>query len=255
MNKKYVITLAADERQQLDQMVSKGKAPARPLTRAWVLLKADAGPDGPAWTDEQIHQTFSVGVAPELTVRGRNGLKFEEFADRPNVVSPASGHCWRPLEPLLALLLPPTQAAVLGAEVVHAPHQVHPLLQPLPLMHQPPPSPRQGRQAGPEGRVQPLDVRGVDLLARPRLLQLPLDLLRGATQNPPDHFHQAPARVPLDYLPQPDAARQAKGGPSRSPRPHLLPERTPARRGVTGQPIDADQQRRAGDPGQSHHVH
>src|SRR3954470_4411146 len=82
-------------------------------------------------------------VAPELTVKGRNGLKFEEFADRPDVVGPAGGHRRRPLLPLLALLLPPAQAAVLGAEVVHAPHQVHPLLQHLPLMHQPPPSPRQ----------------------------------------------------------------------------------------------------------------
>jgi hypothetical protein len=69
MNKKYVITLAADERQQLDQMVSKGKAAARTLTRAWVLLKADAGPDGPAWTDEQIHQTFSVGLVTIYRVR------------------------------------------------------------------------------------------------------------------------------------------------------------------------------------------
>jgi len=62
MNKKYVVTLAPDERQHLDQLVSKGKTTARTLTRAWVLLKADAGPAGPAWTDEQIQQTFAVGL-------------------------------------------------------------------------------------------------------------------------------------------------------------------------------------------------
>jgi hypothetical protein len=33
-------------------------------------------------------------------VKGRNGLKCEEFADRPNVVGPAGGHRRRPLEPL-----------------------------------------------------------------------------------------------------------------------------------------------------------
>jgi hypothetical protein len=71
MNKKYVITLTADERQQLEQMVSKGKAAARTLTRAWVLLKADASPGGPAWSDEQIHQTFSVSLVTLYRLRQR----------------------------------------------------------------------------------------------------------------------------------------------------------------------------------------
>jgi transposase len=69
MNKKYVVTLASDERQYLEQLVSKGKAAARTLTRAWVLLKADAGPAGPAWTDEQIQQTFAVGLVTIYRVR------------------------------------------------------------------------------------------------------------------------------------------------------------------------------------------
>jgi transposase len=71
MNKKYLVTLTADERAQLEQLVSKGKAAARTLTRAWVLLKADAGPAGPAWTDEQIQQTFSVGLVTLYRVRQR----------------------------------------------------------------------------------------------------------------------------------------------------------------------------------------
>jgi hypothetical protein len=62
LNKQYAVTLTAQEREQLEQMVSKGKAAARSLARAWVLLKADARPTGPSWTDAQIPQTFSVGM-------------------------------------------------------------------------------------------------------------------------------------------------------------------------------------------------
>ncbi len=69
MNKKYNVTLTTDERQHLEQLVSKGKAAARTLSRAWVLLNVDAGPGGPAWTDEQIRQTFSVGLVTIYRIR------------------------------------------------------------------------------------------------------------------------------------------------------------------------------------------
>jgi hypothetical protein len=69
MNKKYNVTLTTDERQHLEQLVSKGKAAARTLSRAWILLNVDAGPDGPAWTDAQIHQTFSVGLVTIYRIR------------------------------------------------------------------------------------------------------------------------------------------------------------------------------------------
>src|SRR5215210_3988238 len=62
-------SLTPNERQLLEQLVSKGKAAARTLSRAWVLLKADATPGGPAWTDELIQQTFSVGLVTIYRVR------------------------------------------------------------------------------------------------------------------------------------------------------------------------------------------
>lgn len=86
MNKKYIITLTTDERQHLEQLVSRGKAAARTLSRAWVLLKADAAPSGPAWTDEQIHQTFSVGLVTIYRVRQafvEHGLDFALARKRP----------------------------------------------------------------------------------------------------------------------------------------------------------------------------
>ncbi len=52
MNKRYVVELAKEERERLLKLLSSGTAPARMLTRARVLLKADAqGPD--RWTDER----------------------------------------------------------------------------------------------------------------------------------------------------------------------------------------------------------
>jgi transposase len=67
MNKKYVVKLTDEERQELETLVSQGKAAARKISRAWVLLKADTA--GPAWPDEQIRTTFAVGLATIYRVR------------------------------------------------------------------------------------------------------------------------------------------------------------------------------------------
>jgi hypothetical protein len=62
MNKKYVVTLEADERRQLRDLVHVGRAAAYKRRHAEVLLKADAGPLGPAWTDERMAEAFGVSV-------------------------------------------------------------------------------------------------------------------------------------------------------------------------------------------------
>jgi transposase len=69
MNKKYIVTLTPEERRELEQLVTTGKAAARKLLRAWTLLKADSSPQGYAWTDEQIHQAFGVGLVTIYRVR------------------------------------------------------------------------------------------------------------------------------------------------------------------------------------------
>lgn len=69
MNKKYIVRLTDGEREELTALVSKGKAAARKLTRARVLLKADAG--GPAWTDEKIAEALDVGRRTVENVRKR----------------------------------------------------------------------------------------------------------------------------------------------------------------------------------------
>ena len=52
-------------------MIAAGKATAQKLAHARILLKADAAPGGPAWTDEQIAAAVEVSVATVERVRQR----------------------------------------------------------------------------------------------------------------------------------------------------------------------------------------
>jgi len=94
MNKKYVVRLTKEEREELKQLVSKGKAPARKIKRANILLKADA--DGEAWSDSQITGAFCVerhtvenvrrefvmeGLEAALTRKKRNDPDWERKLD------------------------------------------------------------------------------------------------------------------------------------------------------------------------------
>jgi hypothetical protein len=67
--KKYRVTLTEEERAGLEAMLSKGKAAARALTRARILLKADASALGPAWPDEQTRSALDVGLATVYRLR------------------------------------------------------------------------------------------------------------------------------------------------------------------------------------------
>src|ERR1700678_3056843 len=67
--KKYRVVLTEKERQSLETLISKGKTAARAITRARILLKADASELGPAWTDEQIRQALDVGLVTVYRMR------------------------------------------------------------------------------------------------------------------------------------------------------------------------------------------
>ena len=69
MKKKYTVTLMEEERRMLQEMLSRGKAAARKLTHARILLKADAPPSGPGWNDEAIADALEVGRATVERVR------------------------------------------------------------------------------------------------------------------------------------------------------------------------------------------
>jgi transposase len=69
--KKYKVTLTAGERQSLHALVAAGKAAAKKLAHARILLKADAAPDGPGWTDERIAEAVEVNRTTVEQVRQR----------------------------------------------------------------------------------------------------------------------------------------------------------------------------------------
>jgi transposase len=71
LQKKYHVTLTAEERGELERMISVGKAAARKLAHARILLKADEAEGGPAWADEQIAQALDVGLSTVWRVRRR----------------------------------------------------------------------------------------------------------------------------------------------------------------------------------------
>ena len=71
MPKKYRVTLTVQEREELERVLSRGKADVRCLKHAQILLKADEAEGGPRWSDEHIAEAFAVGVATIERVRQR----------------------------------------------------------------------------------------------------------------------------------------------------------------------------------------
>jgi transposase len=69
--KRYNVTLTAEERQSLTDLIAAGKAAARKLAHARILLKADAADGGPAWADGPIADALEVSSATIERVRQR----------------------------------------------------------------------------------------------------------------------------------------------------------------------------------------
>ncbi len=68
----YRVVLTAEQRAELRGLIGTGAAPARMLTRARILLKANQGEGGPAWTDAAI--AGSVEVHPATVARVRRAF-------------------------------------------------------------------------------------------------------------------------------------------------------------------------------------
>src|SRR5689334_21184833 len=69
--KKYIVKLSQGQRQQLEDLISRGRAAARTLMHARVLLKTDQGEQGPGWPDERIAEALEVGLATIARIRQR----------------------------------------------------------------------------------------------------------------------------------------------------------------------------------------
>lgn len=69
MATKYAVQLTEAERAHLRTLIGQGEAPARLLTHARILLKANQGEGGPGWTDAAI--AGAVDVHPTTVARVR----------------------------------------------------------------------------------------------------------------------------------------------------------------------------------------
>ena len=80
MATRYLVKLSADEREHLQRLVHSGTAPARKITRARILLKADRGAhsQGPPLIDRDIAEALDSSVSTVLRIRRqfcREGLE------------------------------------------------------------------------------------------------------------------------------------------------------------------------------------
>jgi transposase len=81
--KKYVVRLTPEEHAQLLPLTRRGKVAARTLLHARILLKADSGPEAPAWSDEAIGEALEVHATTVARVRQRFVEEGLEAALRP----------------------------------------------------------------------------------------------------------------------------------------------------------------------------
>jgi len=88
--KKYKVTLTAEERNSLQELIAAGKAAAKKLIHARILLQADASPGGPAWTDARIaealevHDTMVQRLRERFVEQGLEAALGRKKPDRPS---------------------------------------------------------------------------------------------------------------------------------------------------------------------------
>jgi len=71
MGQRYRITLEAEERRSLEQLLAKGKADVRRLKHAQILLNSDAANGNRAWRVPRIAEAVGCGTATVERVRRR----------------------------------------------------------------------------------------------------------------------------------------------------------------------------------------
>jgi transposase len=69
MKKKYPVILSDTERDDLKRLIATGTAPARKLTHARILLKADESAEGAGWVDEKVADAVEVSQPTVSRVR------------------------------------------------------------------------------------------------------------------------------------------------------------------------------------------
>jgi Homeodomain-like domain len=70
-NKKYVVRLSSEERNRLQELITKGKAGAKLVLKARILLKADQSDAGAGWADEKICEALDTNITMVTRVRSK----------------------------------------------------------------------------------------------------------------------------------------------------------------------------------------
>jgi hypothetical protein len=89
--RKNPVTLSGEDRNRLQSMIKGGRAPARQLTHARILLKADESEDAPAWSDTGIADALQISRSTVFRVRTRfvaEGLEAALVHRRPKNTKP-----------------------------------------------------------------------------------------------------------------------------------------------------------------------
>jgi Homeodomain-like domain len=76
--KRYVVRLSKSEREQLCDLLKKGKSPAKTQLKARIVLKADVGGGRTGWSDSRIIEALDTSVP--MVYRVRKQLVEEGFA-------------------------------------------------------------------------------------------------------------------------------------------------------------------------------
>jgi hypothetical protein len=88
--KRYVVRLSAEEREQLQSLIRKGKSPANRLLKARILLKADISEAGEGWSDSKIIEALETSASMVYRVRRRLVEEgFEAVLSRKQRATPA----------------------------------------------------------------------------------------------------------------------------------------------------------------------
>ena len=67
--KKFIVELHEQERARLNALISKGKASAKAILKARILLKTDQAEGGPSWLDAEIVEALNTNLTMVSRVR------------------------------------------------------------------------------------------------------------------------------------------------------------------------------------------
>ena len=114
--KKFMVELDPAERDRLNALIAKGKAPAKAILKARILLKADQAEGGPGWLDAQIVEALDTNltmvsrVREKLVTEGVDAVLTRKKRETPPVPAIFDGEAQAKLTALACSQPPPGHA-------------------------------------------------------------------------------------------------------------------------------------------------